>query len=462
MLALVLALTLGVPACAAAEDTGFSDMDATVWYADAVVYCRERGWMAGTSATTFSPEGTLTRAQLVTILYRVEGEPAVTGNDSFTDTEPDRWYSNAVLWASQQGLVNGYGNGLFGTNDPVTQEHLTLIFQRYTEAAVTEGIPGFDGSRSPATRAQTAAVLMAYGQSQDQQTVPSGEGRTLVAYFSATNNTETIANHLRDILGADIYEITPETSYTSADLNYNDNSSRANREQNDPAARPAISGSVENMPQYDVIFLGYPIWHGQAPRIISTFLESYDLSGKTIVPFCTSGSSPIGSSAENLHALASGAVWLDDNRFSGSASRSTVENWVDGLELPKSEAPQSEGDASMLNLTINGTVLTAALADNTSAQALRELLADGPLTIDMNDYGNMEKVGPLGTSLPTNDEQITTQAGDIILYQGNNLVIYYAPNSYHFTRLGRINNVTAQGLRDILGDGSVSVTLSLG
>ena len=116
----------------------------------------------------------------------------------------------------------------------------------------------------------------------------------------------------------------------------------------------------------------------------------------------------------------------------------------------------------MLNLTINGTVLTAALADNTSAQALRELLADGPLTIDMNDYGNMEKVGPLGTSLPTNDEQITTQAGDIILYQGNNLVIYYAPNSYHFTRLGRINNVTAQGLRDILGDGSVSVTLSLG
>ena len=77
-------------------------------------------------------------------------------------------------------------------------------------------------------------------------------------------------------------------------------------------------------------------------------------------------------------------------------------------------------------------------------------------------YGNMEKVGPLGTSLPTNDEQITTQAGDIILYQGNNLVIYYAPNSYHFTRLGRINNVTAQGLRDILGDGSVSVTLSLG
>lgn len=164
ILALVLALTLGVPACAAAEDTGFSDIDASAWYAGAVEYCRERGWMAGTSATTFSPEGTLTRAQLVTLLYRIEGEPAVTGDDSFTDTEGGKWYSDAVLWASQRGLVNGYGNGPFGTNDPVTQEHLTLIFQRYTDAAVTEGIPGFDGSRNPATRAQTTAVLMAYGQ----------------------------------------------------------------------------------------------------------------------------------------------------------------------------------------------------------------------------------------------------------------------------------------------------------
>ena len=87
------------------------------------------------------------------------------------------------------------------------------------------------------------------------------------------------------------------------------------------------------MADYDVIFLGYPIWWGQAPKIISTFLESYNLSGKTIVPFCTSGSSGIGSSATNLHALTSGATWMDGQRFSGGASRSTVEDWVDGLEL---------------------------------------------------------------------------------------------------------------------------------
>ncbi len=87
------------------------------------------------------------------------------------------------------------------------------------------------------------------------------------------------------------------------------------------------------MGQYDVIFLGYPIWWGQAPKIISTFLESYDLSGKTIVPFCTSGSSGVGSSATNLQSLASGATWLDGQRFSGGASRSTVETWVNGLGL---------------------------------------------------------------------------------------------------------------------------------
>ena len=161
-----------------------------------------------------------------------------------------------------------------------------------------------------------------------------GNGKKiLIVYFSATNNTEGIANHLNEILDADLYEIVPETPYTSDDLNYNDSNSRSSQEMNDPDARPAISGSVDNMEQYDVIFLGYPIWWGQAPKIISTFLESYDLSGKTIVPFCTSGSSGIGSSAANLHTLASSATWMDGQRFSGGASRSAVETWVNGLDL---------------------------------------------------------------------------------------------------------------------------------
>lgn len=164
-----------------------------------------------------------------------------------------------------------------------------------------------------------------------------------------------------------------------------------------------------------MIFLGYPIWWGQAPKIIYTFLESYDLSGKTIVSFCTSGSSGLGSSATNLHDHASNATWLDGHRFSGSASRSTVESWVNGLDLPTQNQTTTEGESDKLNITVNGTTLTATLANNSSTQALRELPAKGPVTIDMSDYGSMEKVGPLGTSLPTNNEQIDTQAGDIIL-----------------------------------------------
>ena len=125
-------------------------------------------------------------------------------------------------------------------------------------------------------------------------------------------------------------------AYTSEDLNYSDEDCRANQEQNDPAARPAISGAVENPERYDVVFLGYPIWWGQAPKIICTFLESYDFEGVTIVPFCTSGSSGIDGSLNDIQALASNAQWLDGQRFSGSASESEVGAWVDGLNLPES------------------------------------------------------------------------------------------------------------------------------
>lgn len=116
---------------------------------------------------------------------------------------------------------------------------------------------------------------------------------------------------------------------------------------------------------------------------------------------------------------------------------------------------------NQITLAINGTVLNATLSDNSSAQSLKDLLAEGPLTIAMRDYGSMEKVGPIGKDLPTNDEQITTEAGDLILYQGNAFVIYYAPNSWNFTRLGKINDVSGKELKEILGSGNVDVTLEL-
>ena len=154
----------------------------------------------------------------------------------------------------------------------------------------------------------------------------------LVAYFSATGNTEQVAQYIADATGGKLYEITPAQPYTQDDLDYTDGNSRSTREQNDPNARPAIGGVVEDMDSYDVIFLGYPIWHGQAPKIIYTFLESYDFSGKTIIPFCTSASSPIGTSASNLHRLASGAIWQNGMRFASNASQDAVLSWLNGLE----------------------------------------------------------------------------------------------------------------------------------
>ena len=182
-------------------------------------------------------------------------------------------------------------------------------------------------------RGEVASMLYHYLSSNASgQPEPAAGGKTLVAYFSATNTTRPLAEYAADILSADLYEIVPEDPYTDADLAYYTNG-RADREQNDPAARPGISGSVANIADYDVIFLGYPIWHGQAPRIISTFLESYDLTGKTIVPFCTSHSSGIGSSDTNLHSLTSGANWL-----AGGTTRSAMGDWINSLDLPEPEA----------------------------------------------------------------------------------------------------------------------------
>ena len=363
MMATILTLALPVTVFASLENTGFSDVSADSWYAEAVTYCREHSLMFGASDTAFAPENDLTRTQLAAVLYRIAGSPAVTGRDAFTDTPDGAWYADAVLWASRQNLVSGYSGGLFGPDDPVSREQMTTILWRsagspaaggngnYSDAstistyaataaawASVNGIvrPTSGGMFSPkanATRAQVADALMNYDRNVDPAITPSGGARVLVAYFSGTNTTRPLAECVADSLGADIYEIVPQAPYTSADLNYGNSSSRTTVEMNDPDARPAISGSVENMEQYDIVFIGYPIWWGQAPRIVSTFLEGYDFGGKTIVPFCTSNSSGMGSSAQNLHSLTNGANWLDGQRFSGGTSRNAMVDWVNSLGL---------------------------------------------------------------------------------------------------------------------------------
>lgn len=131
--------------------------------------------------------------------------------------------------------------------------------------------------------------------------------KVLTAYFSASGVTEKLAKRLASAIGADLYEVQPEVPYTSADLDWTDKKSRSSVEMNDKSFRPAIAGKVENMDQYDVIFVAFPIWWYVAPTIVNTFLEQYDFSGKTIVPLATSGSSGMGNTNKELAPLLSGS-----------------------------------------------------------------------------------------------------------------------------------------------------------
>lgn len=152
--------------------------------------------------------------------------------------------------------------------------------------------------------------------------------KLLVAYFSASGVTAKMAKKLAEGIGADVFEIVPETPYTSEDLDWNDAGSRSSVEMNDISCRPEIAFSVENMEQYTTVFIGFPVWWYREPSIIDTFMESYDFTGKTVVPFATSGMSPIGDSGKNMQALASGAKVVSGKRFDTGVSVETLANWA--------------------------------------------------------------------------------------------------------------------------------------
>ena len=141
--------------------------------------------------------------------------------------------------------------------------------------------------------------------------------KTLIAYFSATHTTEHLAKKLANVVQGDLFEIVPVKRYTEEDLNWNDENSRSSIEMKDPACRPAIASTLNNMEEYDTVFVGFPIWWYEAPRIIETFLESYDFSGKTLVPFATSGGSGMGKTVDELRKLCPNADWKAGKMMSG-------------------------------------------------------------------------------------------------------------------------------------------------
>ena len=152
--------------------------------------------------------------------------------------------------------------------------------------------------------------------------------RTLVAYFSATGTTARVARRLAEAVGADLFEIVPEQPYTAADLDWRDKNSRSSHEMADEKCRPAIAGDALDVSGYDTVFVGFPIWWYVEPRIVDTFLEAHDLSGKKVIPFATSGSSGLGKAPQRMASLAPGATVLEGRMLNGDPSADELRAWA--------------------------------------------------------------------------------------------------------------------------------------
>ena len=204
------------------------------------------------------------------------------------------------------------------------------------ESGVNEDADGTEASSDTQEPAQTEEA----GGLSQEETQRTGT-KALVVYFSATGNTKAVAETLAELKGADIYEIVPEQPYTDEDLNYNDRTTRATAEQNDPDARPAIQGSITEFEQYEVVYVGYPNWWASIPMPIASFLEEYDFTGKTIIPFCSHGGGRFGQSLTAIAKLAPDARMgegLSVHYSGGNSLPDDVAEWLKENEIGEPDA----------------------------------------------------------------------------------------------------------------------------
>lgn len=423
LLVAIMLLTMVPTAFAAIDDTGFSDVAANAWYAAAVSYVQTNSLMSGTAFATFSPDTNIDRAMLAAILYRISDNPAVSETVTFADVTADDYYAAAAAWAVTNDVMTPGENGFFGGNESVSRQEIAHILWRhagrpsaeasvdfadetmiapYAAAAVdwaraNEVINGKENNyfdpNGNVTRAQMAAIIQNYmtlRQKTIEQSPITDDNRILVAYFSATGNTKTVADIVATTLKADLYEIVPETAYTSDDLNWTNPSSRVNAEHNDPSFRPAIAGDTKDLSNYDTILLGYPIWWGEAPNIVWNFVESSDLANKTIIPFCTSSSSGLGSSGETLQALSPNADWQNGQRFSGSVEAATVRQWALSLNLPSNTTVQPALDTTPTTPEKRSLVVYFSMPETADPNNMTQDEAQSTVVIDNEVLGNTQ------------------------------------------------------------------------
>ena len=292
--------------------------------------------------------------------------------------------------------------------------------------------------------------------------------RTLVAYYSYTGNCRTIVNELTAQLAADVVEITPvdKTQRYEAN-NYAIGSQLLNAikaNPDDEASYPAIDPVTTDAGNYDNIIIVTPLWWSQMAAIMQTYLfqNRQAMAGKHVALIVSSASSSISGVEADARRLLPDATWMGSSLWINNSNRSRtatlIQDWLPTLNFSQNDMPTLS-----MNITIGGQTRTVALEDNDATRELIEALQQATITYQADDYGGFEKVGALGRSLTTSNRQITTQPGDVMLYNGNQIVLFYGNNSWSYTPLGHIDYESLDELKAFLhaGQGSVGVTLSL-
>ena len=218
-----------------------------------------------------------------------------------------------------------------GKEPDVGTENSVQSVDKMEENSEGQAADAAESDKTEENMAEINAESGVIGGTAEQNQAGTGKD-TLVVVFSATGTTKGVAERIAAITDAYLYEIIPAEPYSDADLDWNDKNSRTTIEQNDASVRPAIASEVLSLDGYKTIYIGYPIWWGIEPRIMDTFVESYNFDGITMIPFCTSGSSGIGRSGKNLAELAGCGTWLDGDRLNSSISDADLQTWIDSLQ----------------------------------------------------------------------------------------------------------------------------------
>ena len=298
--------------------------------------------------------------------------------------------------------------------------------------------------------------------------VQTNMGKTLIVYYSYTGNCKAIVNSLAAQITADQLEIQPAEKGLKYEANNYAlgtqllNAIKAN--PNDASSYPAIDPVTVSLDDYQNVIIVTPLWWSQMAAIMQTYLfqNSAKLAGKTVAMIVSSHSSGISGVVADAQRLLPNVTWAGDalwiNASNHSNRNSLIENW-----LPTQNFKTTSNMAQLMYITIGGLTKTATLVDNAATRELVARLQDTPVTVTLNASGGFEIWGALGFSLPTSNEQVNAQPGDIVLYNGSNICMFYGTNSWSYTRLGKIEGLSESELRTFLkaGESNISVTLSL-